>query len=182
MHRVRSTTMKDYSSAWKMFNNFFLKLDIKPHKWEDRIILFVAYLIKCKGVQSQMSHSYISALRNVLLDDGFELNKNKFLLSSLTKACHFKNDTSVRSRLPIQKNLLHELILFTENHFFQQNQPYLAILYKTIFLTAYYGLFRVSDITLTHSNHTVQVTDTHLGQNKKKILFVLRSSKMHGKH
>ena len=155
MQCVRSTTMKNYYSVWKTFDEFFLKLDIKPHKWEDRIVLFVAYLIEFKQVQLQTIQSYISALRNILLDDGFELNENKFLLSALTKACHFQNDTSMRSRLPIQKNLLHKIIHFMENHFSQQNQPYLAILYKTIFLTAYYGLFWVSEITLTQSNHTI---------------------------
>ena len=100
-------------------------------------------------------------------------------MASLTKACRFKNDC-VKARLPIQKNLLLELVQFTENYFLDQNQLYLALLYKTMFLTAYYGLLRVSEIALTDSNHTIRVTDTFVGANKEKILFILRSSKTHG--
>ena len=34
-----------YHAAWVNFNDFFVKLDRKPLDWEDRIALFVAYLI-----------------------------------------------------------------------------------------------------------------------------------------
>ena len=54
-------------------------------------------------------------------------------------------------------------------------------MYSTLFATAYFGLFRVSELTTTNSNHAVKVCDVQLGQNKKKILFILCSSKTHGK-
>ena len=44
---------------------------------------------------------------------------------------------------------------------------------------AYYGLFRVGE--LTFSSHVVRVKDVHIGQNKNKLLFVLHTSKMHGR-
>ena len=75
---------------------------------------------------------------------------------------------------------LVELIRLTGIHFMDQNQPYLAVLYQALFSTAYFGLFRVSEITLSPSEHVIRVTDVHMGQNTKKILFVLRSSKTHG--
>ena len=132
-------------------------------------------------MQSQTIKSYVSAIRNVLLDDGWELSENKFLLSSLTKACRFKNNT-VRTRLPIQTNLLHELLKFTKKFYLQQNQPYLAILYESLFLTTYFGLLRVSEVTVTKSFHTIRVSDVHLGVNKNKVLFTLQSSKTHGRY
>ena len=45
MKQYRDSTMKNYYCIWKTFNEFFIRLDNKPDKWEDRITLFVAYLI-----------------------------------------------------------------------------------------------------------------------------------------
>ena len=47
----------------------------------------------------------------------------------------------------------------------------------SLFASAYYGLFRVGE--LTSGEHPIKVTDVHVGGNKQKILFVLRTSKMH---
>ena len=41
----RKSTRKNYYSVWKNFNQFYLKLDIKPESWEERIILYAGYLI-----------------------------------------------------------------------------------------------------------------------------------------
>ena len=60
---------------------------------------------------------------------------------------------------------------------FSSVQDYLITLYRTILLTAYYGLFRVSEITL--SPHVLKARDVHIATNKKKLKFVLRSSKTH---
>ena len=102
-------------------------------------------------------------------------------MSSLTKACRFRNDIA-RTRLPIQKSLLREILKSNKHHYLDAQQPYLAILYQTLFTTAYFGLFRVSEITTTPSMHVIRVSDVHVGTNKHKILFVLRSSKTHGKY
>ena len=179
--RVRNTTKRNYYSVWKSFNDFFIRLDIKPEFWEDRLTLFIGYLINFKQLQSQTVRSYISAIRNVLQDDGYEINENKFLLSSLVKVCKYQND-QVRTRLPIQKPMLIELVNFTESFYQQQGQPYLATLFRTLFITTYFGLFRVSEITLTPGGHAVQVTDVRIGSNKRKFLSILRSSKTHGKY
>ena len=51
------------------------------------------------------------------------------------------------------------------------NQPYLISLYKTLLLTAYFGLFRVGE--LTSGDHPVLAKDVSIGTNKDKILFCL---------
>ena len=165
---------KNYYSVWKTFNTFFVQLDIKPLAWEDRLILFVGYLIEYKKVQSQTMKSYISVIKTVLQDDGFELNEDRFALSALIWACHFRNDR-VRARFPIKKLMCLELL-----YFLQQGQGYLAAAYMALFSTAYFGLLRVSEITLTSSNHAVRVGDVHISQNKRKILLILHTSKTHG--
>ena len=173
---IRESTDRVYYQIWKQFNQFFIKLDIKPRSWEDRIVLFVGYLIQ-KNRKSNMIKSYISAIRSVLAKDGVELNEDKFLLTSLTKACRLKNDR-VCTSLPIRHGLM-KLLLKALEKFFSTPQPYLVCLYKTMISTAYYGLFRIGEISF--SPHVVKAADVHIGDNKDKMLFVLHMSKTHGR-
>ena len=103
--RVRSSTKRNYQSVWKNFNEFYIRLDDKPKRWEDRITLFVGYLIHQKKAKSQTIRSYLSAIRATLKNENIKLNEDLFLLNSLTRACKLQND-SYRLRLPIQKPLL----------------------------------------------------------------------------
>ena len=173
-NRVCKNTQKNYQSVWKVFNEFFVRLDVKPHTWEERICLFVGYLISMNK-RSQTVRSYVSALRGILKLDGVILNENQFLLSSLTRACKLQNDR-VRIRLPIKRPLLNLLLKEMFLHFSQQ--PYLSSLYRTLFCVAYFGMFRIGE--LTNSTHTIMVKDVQIADNKEKVRFVLRSSKTHG--
>ena len=175
-HSNRTSTEKNYFGIWRNFNNFVVKLDKKPHTWEERICLFAAYLVD-GGIQSSTLKSYYSAIKAVLRNDGYYVDDNKVLLTSLAKACRLVND-KVQMRLPISKPLL-ELLLFEVQRKFENKQPYLEILYKTIFLLAYYGLFRIGE--LTSGTHPIKAADVHIAQNKDKILLILYSSKTHGR-
>ena len=174
--RIRDSTRRNYYSIWKTFNQFFIRLDVKPRTWEDRLILFVAYLIQGKK-QSQTIKSYISAVKVVLRDDGVTINEDKFLFNSLTRACKLKHDR-VRTRLPINKGMLHVLLRRTRDHFNREGQRYLKHMYCALFATAYFGMFRVGE--LMSGGHPIRAVDVHIGKNKKKMLFILRSSKTHG--
>ena len=135
-------------------------------------------MIEYKRTQSQTVRSYTSAIRSVLKDDGVELNEDKFLLSSLTRACKLHNDR-VRTRLPIQKAMMLELLKTVQQYCIQEiNQPYLNALFQAMISTAYFGLFRVSEFT--GGPHAIKAIDTHIADNKTKVLFVLCSSKTHG--
>ena len=107
--QTRSSTAETYLRIWRQFNNFIIKLDSKPNSWEDRTTLFITHLID-NGAQSNSMKSYVSAIKRILANDGYEWNEKKVLLSSLTRACRLIND-KVKTRLPIQCGLL-ELILF----------------------------------------------------------------------
>ena len=172
----RESTRNNYHCVWRIFNEFYIRLDNKPRSWEDRLVLFVAYLIKDKKKSSTI-RSYISAIKAVLQADGIDIKEDKYLISSLTRACKYVND-QVRICLPIHKNLLH-IILRSIEYIFSEidNQPYLSILYQAIISTAYYGLFRIGE--LATGTHPVLAKDVHIGHNKNKILFVLRTSKTH---
>ena len=138
-------------------------------------MLFVGYLVD-EGKQSSTVHSYVSAIKNVLKDDGHKIQEDQFLIASLTRACKLKND-SFRTRLPIQQSMLAMILKKVDKLF--PGQPYLKILYQALFSTAYFGLFRVGE--LTKGDHPVLACDIHIGFNKRKLLFILRTSKTHGK-
>ena len=117
-----------------------------------------------------------SAIRAVLKDDRIRLNEDLFLVSSLMRACKYTND-SIHTRLPIQKGLLSLILNQVKEHFNLTNQPYLSILYRTLFSTMYYGLLRISEVS--QGGHPMLARDVHIGSNKKKMLFILRTSKTH---
>ena len=169
----RESTKRNYISVWRQFNKFLIKLDNRPEFWEDRVSLFAAFLIH-NGIQSSTLKSYISAIKGILKDDGYCWNENRILLNTLTKACKVINDR-VRTRLPIKQNLLEILLFELEQKY--MDQPYLECLYKTIFMFAYYGLFRIGE--LTTGNHPIKAKDVHIAQNKNKLLVILYSSKTH---
>ena len=110
-----------------------------------------------------------------------KINEDQNLLNSLTKACKIRND-KLKLRLPIHKQMLHVILNKIDDYFMKANQPYLALLYQTLFSTTYYGLLRVSEVTSTESNHAVLAKDLQIADNKRKILLILRSSKTHGKN
>ena len=173
--QMRDSTVKMYYSVWKHFNKFLVNLDFMPKSWEDRATLFVTYLIEYKQTQSSTIKSYISAIKRTLIDDNYDWNDNQVLLTSLTKACHLTNDR-VTTRLPITCTML-EFILFELERVFS-TQPYLQILYKTLFALGYYGLMRIGE--LTDSPHVVKACNVYLSVNKEKLLIILYTSKTHG--
>ena len=172
---IRNSTRRNYYSVWKQFNLFYIKLDHKPDNWEERVVLFVGYLIEIKRTQSQTGRSYVSAIKKVLWDDGILLNEDRVLINSLTKACKIKNDR-IRHRLPIKKPMLHMLLNKLIIHY--QDQPYLKTMYCALFSTTYYGLFRVG--VLTAGTHPVMVNDVRIDDKKELIQLILRTSKTHG--
>ena len=127
--RNRPSTRKTYLAIWRKFNNFVIKLDFKPPTWEERTAMFVADMID-RGAQSATVKSYISAIKRILLDDGYPWDDNKILLSSLVKACKLIND-HVRTWFPIGFGLL-ELILFELGRVYAKDQPYLCIFIQSV--------------------------------------------------
>ena len=135
----------------------------------------MGYLIY-KGKKAATIKSYVSAIKSVLWEDGRVVNEDRTQITALTRACRWINN-QICLRLPIQKRLLNNLLGLLEDHFLGKNQPYLATMYKALFVSAYYGLLHISE--LTKGDHIIGVMDVHLASNKNKLLFILRSSKMH---
>ena len=176
MNQHRDSTKKNYYAVWKVFNEFIIKLDQKPKLWQDRLTLFVGYLVE-QNRQSSTVRSYISAIKAVLKMNNIRIEEDQFLLSSLTQACRLKNDR-LKTRLPIRKAMLSVVLRETRKYFLNEGQPYLASLYQTIFCTCYYGLLRISEVCA--GSHPILVRDMHIAHNKRTFMLVLRTSKTHG--
>ena len=172
---LRSSTKRNYYSVWKSFNSFYLRLDEKPSQWEDRLTLFVAFMVE-KETKSTTIKSYISAIKAVLKDIDIDLQEDRYLLSSLTRACKLNNDV-IRTWFPIQRNLFGMLVQKCYSTLCEVQQVYLANMYRALFTAAYFGMLRIGEVT--SGNHPIKAIDVHIGQNKKNLLFVLRTSKTH---
>ena len=177
MNQHRSSTAKNYFRIWRTFNDFIVRLDIRPKLWEERTSLFVAYMID-KGAQSSTIKSYVSAIKKTLVMDKYPWKDELIKLSSLTRACKLVND-KIQVRLPIHCGLLEQILFEIQRYFRKKNQPYLEIMYKALFALGYYGLMRVGE--LTQSEHVVKAQDVCLATNKDKILLILYSSKTHSR-
>ena len=170
----QQSTLAQYHGIWRTFNKFLIRLDDKLQTWEERLIYYVGYCTS-RGVKSTTIKSYISAIKHVLQVDGYHWNMDQALLSTLTSSCRLKNDR-VRNRLPIQKRLM-ELILFELERKFE-TQPYLQVMYQTIFCIAYYGMLRIGEITT--GNHPILAKNVYVNKQHLKLCFVLYTSKTHG--
>ena len=124
-----------------------------------------------------MVKSYISAIKAMLHMNNIKISEDQYKLASLVKACKIKNDC-IRTRLPIRKGML-ALLLKQANKVYAK-QPYLALLYRTLLSTMYFGLFRIGE--LTAGPHQLLARDVWIADNKKKFLFALRSSKTHDRN
>ena len=175
LQKHQSSTRRTYHLVWKKFNEFFIKLDCKPGAWEDCLVLFTAYLVD-KGFKSSTIKSYISAIKCVLTEIKVKLDLEQTCITSLTRACKLNND-QITTKLPIQKGLLQLILNEVNKYYNNKNQVYLVILYQTIFITAYYCLFRIGE--LAKSAHVILAKNVHIALNKKKLLFILETSKTH---
>ena len=166
-------------SVWKNFNEFFIRLDVKPATWEERIILFAGHLIGEKK-QSQTVRSYVSAIKAILKIDGIVVNEDKILLHSIIRACRLHQDR-YRIHLPIQKSLLFSILDGVEQKFGQEGQAYLrgsCSYTKHCFVWLIMGCFKLGSWPV----ETIQLRSwtVHVAENKQKWQFILRSSKTHG--
>ena len=119
---------------------------------------------------------YVSAIKAVLGDVGVILQEDKCLLTSLMRACRLKNNT-IQCKLPIKKDLYAAIVNKCEDLLETGHQFYLSCLYKAIFTAGYYGMMRIGEIT--SGDHPVKAIDVHVALNKRKMLFILRTSKTH---
>ena len=129
--------------------------------------MFGVYLVD-QGSQSSTLASYFSAIKSVLKIDGYKWNDDEVALGALISGYKLKND-SIKTRPPIHKCLLEAVLFEIERMFGESSnpQPYLELLYRAVFSTAYYSLMRIGKIALETTQHGPEMCT--LGATKKKF-------------
>ena len=173
-----SSTMQTYYSAWKNFNGFFIRLDNKPKTCEDRLALYVTYLTDGVKRKPGTIQSYISGVKAILESEGIELNIDRSQLTTLVRACRAE-DNDFFVRMPIQCSLMIMILDYIECRLLNINQPYLAKLYNAITVLGYFGMLRIGEMTT--GTYPIAASDVLVSEDKRKLQYILRSSKMHGK-
>ena len=148
---LQDSTKATYYKVWLLFNKFYIKLDVKPPRWENKIALFGAYLVQKKRKPATLK-SYYSAITSVLQNNGIVVSHDRLLLSTLVKACRLNNN-KVYTRLSIRLKLFKAILDDIYKHYNDIGQPYLAMLYRAMVAMAYHGLMRVGE--LTDSPHNI---------------------------
>ena len=165
----RKSTVNTYMNIWRQFNNFVIRLDVRPESWEARTTLFIAHMIE-QGKQSASIKSYVSAIKKLVVMDGYKWQDSEVLSTSLTKACRLINDR-ISIRLPIHCGFFEMLLFELERYYSSRAQDYLEWMYKALFVLCYYGLMRVGEVTM--SPHVLKAKNVHMATNKDKLLLVL---------
>ena len=88
----RESTKEQYHKIWTNFNKFLLRLDRRPNTWEEKVAWYCTYLVQTQGTQSSTIKTYVSAIKDVLISDGYDWKDNKMLMSAITSSCSLKND------------------------------------------------------------------------------------------
>lgn len=153
-------------------------MDRIPGNWEDRLIVYVTGLVHVKKLYSSTIQSYISGIKKLLDIEQIPFNVDKATLKALVRVSKLEND-KVKTRLPINKRMLHVLLDQINDYYLNKGQPYLASLYRAMCSLAYHGLLRVGEITESKDN--VFVKDVTSSIKTKELQIILRSSKTHGR-
>ena len=117
-------------------------------------------------------------MRGILAMEGISIEQNSFVFTSLIRASKIIND-QLWVRLPIHKDLLKLILKKLRAQAFEMGQFYQNGLFAALFAAAYYGLIRIGEIT--KGDHVILAANVHVGINKKKLLFILNTSKTQNK-
>ena len=148
MHSAISTGSRTtHERAWHHFSDFFTRycgtaFPQLPLGVSD-IALSVTYLSAKKLAPSTIS-TYISALSNVYKIGSFPDPTKAFIVQNIMTAQR-RLCSKPDIRLPITRSILHKLVLAL-NHTI--TTAYQILLFQTMFLVAFYGLFRVGELTV----------------------------------
>lgn len=148
MHSAISPgSRKTYEQAWNHFLDFSTRycgtaFPQLPLSVSD-IVLFVAYLSAKKLASSTIS-TYISALSYVHKIGSFSDPTKAFVVQKIMTA-QSRLCSKPDIRLPITRSILHKLVLALSHTI---TPAYHILLFQTMFLVAFYGFFRVGELTI----------------------------------
>ena len=135
------TTYVDFSSEFCESHAPLLPVSV------NNLALFISYLSARKFASSTIA-TYVYALGYVHKLANFSDPTKNFLVQKIL-AAHSKLYSAPDVRLPITRGVLQRLVLAL-NH--TNSSAYQRLLFQTMFLVAFYGFFRVGELTAKGSN------------------------------
>lgn len=141
---LTSGSMKCYQRAWAVFTQFinrFYSLSSPTLPISSSCLaLFISYLCARKLAPSTVI-GHVSAIGYVHKMKGFPDPSKAFLIRKLLTAVGRHKSSDIR--LPITRNVLHELVGSLEH---TNSSAWQRILFKAMFLVAFYGFFRLGEL------------------------------------
>lgn len=173
---ARNTTLT-YKTALNSFDSFRRQYGL-PLCWPanlEQIIWFVTYCFE-KGLSPKTITTYIAGLSFYHKLRNWSDISEIFVIKKLLEGCR-RSRSSIDLRRPISINMLAELVNILSRVCYSS---YETKLFSAIFLLAYFGLFRVSELVETrgcHADRALQSYDVKFGVDKKSINVSIRSHK-----
>jgi site-specific recombinase XerD len=172
---MSASSWRSYKSAFNVFQNFRSSYGLTSH-WpaeQQHIVLFVSYCFE-KGLSPKTIRTYISGLNYMHKMKGWYDIYSIFMIKKLLEGCSRTRKT-MDTRAPITYNLL--VIIVRQLHKVC-NSAYESTLFSALFVLAYYGLFRVSELVSTNINsNQIQISDVTILHDKPAIIISLRKTK-----
>lgn len=170
-------SLKSYETGLSAFEQFRTAQNINKY-WPpnlDTIVEFIAYL-SLKGLSANTAKSYVLAIGYKCKVLGFsDVNKNFVVQKMLEGMKRLKNKAD--TRLPISEIILSKIILRLPG---TCSNIYETKLFKAAFTLAFWGLFRVGEITVAKRqslNHIISVNDVYVDIKSGKLVVFVRHSK-----
>lgn len=151
---LSAATRKIYRRSWVVFTEFYQRYYntalVIPVS-SSCLALFISYL-SAKHLAPATINSYLSAIAYVHKLRGFSDPCKTFLIEKLRVAIGRRRKADVR--LPISKALLHQLVNALTH---TAPSAYQRALYTSMFMIAFYGFFRLGELTCKQATMTDRV-------------------------
>lgn len=141
---LSNESRKLYTRAWNVFTDFHGRLYSRHFKLPvsvASVALFISFLT-AKGLAPATINSYLSAIAYVHKVQGLYDPTKAFLIQKLLVAVGRRSQADIR--MPISRPLLHELTRALSH---TTTSAYQRSLYQSMFMIAFYGFFRLGELT-----------------------------------
>lgn len=140
------SSWKTYKTAVDAFHAFRLLYNLENirHVPIDTIAHFIGYL-SLKGFAASTVTTYISALSHVHKMGNLVDNTKSFIISKMLEGLRRKNPQTRDIRVPISLNLLKRFIVSLQR---VCTSRYETFLFSAAFSIAFFGMLRVSEVTI----------------------------------
>lgn len=171
---IASNSMLTYNTSINVFNTFRQNYNL-PNQWPfpiHHISLFMAFCFE-KGHSPNTISTYIAGINYFHKLNGFYDITNIFVIQKLLEGCR-RGRPCRDIRAPLTMQILISVYNTLPGVCYNN---YECKLFSALFVLAYFGLFRVSELVSSLSDDMLSLSDLSFVDNKKYIIIQLRRYK-----